>query len=99
MITIILDFSKKLSHPTLSPIFSNDGKYVTKNVGFGDGTVYVRDNDFVVVVPQENMALASTCSLISGGNGKYSFVTSISKIQFCLEKIKSLVIMEDYAVL
>ena len=47
----------------------------------GDGAINVRDNDFVVPVPQVDGALAAACALVLGGDAKGHIIRSLLQFQ------------------
>jgi len=51
----------------------------------GDGAIDVRDNDFIVPVPQIDGALAAACALVLGGDAEHHIVRSLLQFQTGLE--------------
>lgn len=47
----------------------------------GDGAVDVRDNDFVIPVPQVDGALAATRPLVLGGDAKSDVIRPLPQLQ------------------
>lgn len=43
----------------------------------GDGSINVRDNDFVVKIPQVDGALTAACALVLGGDTKRHIIRSL----------------------
>lgn len=51
----------------------------------GDGAINVRDDDFVIPVPQINGALTAACALVLGGDAKCHIIRSLLQFQTGLE--------------
>lgn len=47
----------------------------------GDGAIYVRDDDFIVPVPQVDGALAAACALVLSGDAECHIIRSILQFQ------------------
>lgn len=46
-----------------------------------DGAINVRDNDFVIPVPQVDCALAAACALVLSGNAKCHIIWPLLQLQ------------------
>lgn len=47
----------------------------------GDGAIYVRDNDFVIPVPQIDGAFAAACALVLGGDAECHIIRAFLQFQ------------------
>ncbi len=52
---VALDGGEEVGDAVLRPVAPKDGQHLAPHVRLGDGAVDVRDDDLVVVVPQEDV--------------------------------------------
>lgn len=53
----------------------------SKNIILGDGAVNVRDDDFIVPVPQVDGSFAAACALVLGGDAKRHVIRPLLQFQ------------------
>lgn len=85
MVAIVLDLGEELRHSTLSPVLAQNGQQMAQHVRLGDGAVDVRHHDLVVVVPQEDVALAACGALVCSRHREQRLITSLPQVQLSLE--------------
>lgn len=66
-------------------VFYSVSSLLSRSFSLGDGSVYVRNNDAVVPVPQVNGGLATTGALVLGCHAEHHLVGSVAQVQVPLE--------------
>ena len=64
----------------MAPVKTEPWEYMAKSVRLGDSTIDIRNDDLRVIVPQEDLALQSRCTLQLALDNELDIVRSRLKV-------------------
>lgn len=65
----------------MSPVFPELRQNLTEHIRFGDGSIDVRDYDFIVPVPEVDGSFAATCPLVLSGYTEGDIIRPLPQLQ------------------